>query len=253
MGIVLRSRQSICLWGAVAARSFAYGIIALLSGCSLSQGIHPSHERIYTVSKGDTLETIARRAGVPAEDIAIYNHIRNPKTLSVGRILKIPAEGPLSLDPVVQSVNSADGAKVVSISHVKRYVGALSFPVQGAQFTSPFGYRGGRFHEGADFAAPEGTPVYAAHDGKVVFASDSFGKYGKIVVIQGEGLMTVYGHNSHIWTSSGDVVRKGDHISDVGETGRASGPHLHFETRVMDREGRFAAVDPYLFFVRLGH
>lgn len=227
-------------------------IVLVFSGCAFSRSLHPEHEAIYTVSKGDTLQSIAKRAKVSAEDIAAYNQIRDPKLVHVGMILKIPAVGPLSNDSSVEPHDLPQGAKMVSIRHVKRYVGALSFPVRGAQFTSPFGYRGGRFHEGADFAAPEGTPVYAAHDGKVVFASDSFGQYGKVVVIQGEGLVTVYGHNSRIWVKTGDTVEKGFHISNVGETGRASGPHLHFETRVVDPEGRFAAVDPYIFFVRLG-
>lgn len=227
-------------------------IVLLASGCAFSRSPHPSHEAIYTVSKGDTLQSIAKRAKVPVEDIAAYNQIRDPKALRIGMILKIPAVGPLSTDSTIEPSDLPRGAKVVSIRHVKRYVGTLAFPVRGAQFTSPFGYRGGRFHEGADFAAPEGTPVYAAHDGKVVYASDSFGQYGKVVVIQGEGLVTVYGHNSRIWVNTGDSVEKGFHIANVGETGRASGPHLHFETRVVDPDGRFAAVDPYVFFVRLG-
>jgi murein DD-endopeptidase MepM/ murein hydrolase activator NlpD len=101
-----------------------------------------------------------------------------------------------------------------------------------------------------DLAAPEGTKIIAAHAGRVVYTSDAYYGYGRVVVIRGEGLMTVYGHNSRNRVSVGESVAKGDWIADVGQTGDASGPHLHFETRVIDRSGRFAAVDPALFFRR---
>jgi hypothetical protein len=84
-----------------------------------------------------------------------------------------------------------------------------------------------------------------------VFTSEGHGKYGKIVVLKGEGLITVYGHNNRNIVSVGDLVEKGERIANVGETGKASGQHLHFETRVQDEAGRYVAVDPYIFFVRM--
>jgi murein DD-endopeptidase MepM/ murein hydrolase activator NlpD len=60
--------------------------------------------------------------------------------------------------------------------------------------------------------------------------------------------MTVYGHNSKNLVSKGDRIDKGDRIAKVGQTGDASGPHLHFETRVMDDNGRYAAVNPMVFY-----
>lgn len=227
-------------------------VLVLCSACSLAKGprVAPS-ERIYTVAKGDTVERIAHRSGVPAQDILDYNGIKDPKTIRPGQIVKIPAVGPLYNESAFQPDSQEIGVRKISISHVKKYVGSFSFPVHGARFTSPFGWRSGRFHEGADFAAPEGTPIHAAHDGVVVLESNSHGKYGRIVVIKGDGLLTVYGHNSRNRVKVGDRVSKGEHIADVGETGRASGPHLHFETRVLDQKGRYSAVDPYIFFVAL--
>ena len=231
---------------------FAVALILVTSGCSVllpPTSAHP--DRIYTVSKGDTLDAIARRADVSVGELVAANGIKNAAAIRVGQIIKIPSVGPLSYDGRLRTAAGDASGKMVSISHVRGYVGAMAFPVRGAQFTSSFGWRGQRFHEGADFGAPEGTPIYAAHDGTVVFAKDSHGRYGKIVVVQGDGLITVYGHNSKNRVAAGDSVSRGDHIADVGETGRATGPHLHFETRVLDEKGRYAAVDPHVFFVEL--
>lgn len=226
--------------------------VILLTGCSVKRAAPTAQqERIYTVSKGDTVEHIARVSGLSAEEILEYNEIVKPRSIKVGQILKIPAVGPLETQELMRASLRQTGTRKMSISHVKGYVGALTFPVHGSLHTSPFGWRGKRFHEGTDFGAPEGTPIYAAHDGIVVLESPSHGKYGRIVVIQGEKFITVYGHNSRNRVSQGDTVKKGQHIADVGATGRATGPHLHFETRVLDPQGRYSAVDPYIFFVKM--
>jgi murein DD-endopeptidase MepM/ murein hydrolase activator NlpD len=69
-----------------------------------------------------------------------------------------------------------------------------------------------------------------------------------MVVVKGENLITVYTHNERNRARLGDVVEKGDWIADVGSSGNATGPHLHLETRVLDETGRWAAVDPAIFF-----
>lgn len=226
--------------------------VALLTGCAVKRTVPTAdQERIYTVSKGDTIDRIARLSGLSPEEILQYNEIRNPKGLKVGQIVKIPAVGPLEPQDFMRASLRETGARKISISHVQGYVGALAFPVHGALYTSKFGWRGKRFHEGTDFGAPDGTPIYAAHDGVVVLQSSSHGKYGGIVVIQGDKFLTVYGHNSRNRVSQGERVSKGEHIADVGATGRATGPHLHFETRILDPQGRYSAVDPYIFFVKI--
>ncbi len=106
--------------------------------------------------------------------------------------------------------------------------GVLSWPVSGT-ITSPFGYRGREFHTGIDIATSRGTPVRAAATGRVTFAGWD-GGYGNCVIVDhGDGLATRYGHLSRIDVRKGELVGKGEVIGNVGATGRATGPHLHFE------------------------
>lgn len=113
------------------------------------------------------------------------------------------------------------------------------WPIHGT-LTSGFGLRSdpftGRpeFHEGLDISAPVGTPIEAAASGVVVTARRD-GDYGNLVEIDhGHGITTRYGHTSRILVKVGQKVHKGQEIALVGDTGRSTGPHLHFEVR---REG----------------
>ena len=103
-----------------------------------------------------------------------------------------------------------------------------------------FGPRGNRFHSGLDFVAPAGTTVAAAGSGRVVFAAMHGGGWGKLVVVaHGNGVRTLYAHLSRIDVKVGARVAVGAAIGAVGRSGRATGPHLHFEVLV-----RGASVDP---------
>ena len=85
-----------------------------------------------------------------------------------------------------------------------------------------------------------GTPVYAADNGKVIVAEDSGNGYGSYIILDHQnGFKTLYGHNSQLLVSVGDVVGKGEKIALSGNTGNSTGPHLHFEVRVNDEK-----VDP---------
>ncbi len=121
-------------------------------------------------------------------------------------------------------------------------------PVNVGYNSSSFGWRvdpfSGRsaFHEGLDFTAATGTPIYAAAGGRVTVAEQT-PDYGKIVKIShGTGLETRYAHASELLVNAGEVVRKGQLIARVGSTGRSTGSHLHFEVR---RDG--APLDPRKF------
>jgi len=121
-------------------------------------------------------------------------------------------------------------------------------PVEG-QHTSGYGMRmhpidhEERQHGGMDIAAPTGTPIQAAAAGQVVFSGTQAG-YGNVVVIQhAEGYSTLYAHNTTNLVSVGTPVSQGQPIATVGNTGRSTGSHLHFEVR---KDGK--RLDPALFF-----
>ncbi|MGC9417586.1 MAG: DUF5930 domain-containing protein [Rhodovulum sp.] len=106
------------------------------------------------------------------------------------------------------------------------------------RFTSPFGLRrhptlgGNRMHEGVDFASGYGTPIYATADGVVTKAGWVSG-YGRMVKIRHEfGLETRYGHMAKLRVKEGQRVSRGDRIGDMGNSGRSTGTHLHYEVRV---------------------
>ena len=118
--------------------------------------------------------------------------------------------------------------------------GSFAVPISNYTFTSAFKYRWGRLHGGVDLAADEGTPVYAADNGKVIVAEDSGNGYGNYIILDHQnGFKTLYGHNSRLLVSVGDVVSKGERIALSGNTGNSTGPHLHFEVQVNDEK-----VDP---------
>ncbi len=88
-----------------------------------------------------------------------------------------------------------------------------------------------RYHAGTDIAAPEGTPVRAVAEGRVIESGPKAG-YGNTVVIQtGDGRKMLYAHNNQNFVRVGDWVSRGDAIAEVGSTGRATGPHVHFEVK----------------------
>jgi murein DD-endopeptidase MepM/ murein hydrolase activator NlpD len=123
--------------------------------------------------------------------------------------------------------------------------GVFAVPIPGAPITSGFGprvhpiYGDVRVHTGVDFGASSGTPIHAGADGVVVSAGP-LGGYGNATVIDhGNGLATLYGHQSSIAVAPGQTVKRGQIIGYVGCTGLCTGPHLHFEVRV-----RGTPVDP---------
>src|SRR6266511_4218340 len=106
----------------------------------------------------------------------------------------------------------------------------LAWPLKGVLYGS-YGVRAGRRHDGIDIAAPEGTSVAAAAAGTVIYAGEQAG-YGAIVIVRHEGgLVTLYAHASRLLVEEGAHVRRGEPIAKVGQTGRTTGPHLHFKVR----------------------
>lgn len=123
----------------------------------------------------------------------------------------------------------------------------FSMPVrENFRFTSGYGMRWGRMHYGTDFAGPVGTPIYATADGVITHAGWSSG-YGRLIKIQHEfGIETRYGHLNAIRVQEGQRVSRGDRIGDMGNSGRSTGPHLHYEVRVGGE-----AINP-MIYIRAG-
>ncbi|MCP4810562.1 MAG: peptidoglycan DD-metalloendopeptidase family protein [Proteobacteria bacterium] len=113
----------------------------------------------------------------------------------------------------------------------------LAVPIPGATVTSELGFRihpisgEAHHHDGVDFAAPTGTEVGAVGEGRVIHAGDR-GGYGRTVVVEhADGMTSLYAHLSEIDVVEGEVVRPGQRLGAVGETGTTTGPHLHLEVR----------------------
>jgi murein DD-endopeptidase MepM/ murein hydrolase activator NlpD len=138
--------------------------------------------------------------------------------------------------------DSSDDLDEKTVMEVKPQLAHWLWPIDDVRVTSKFGRRGFDYHEGIDLKAQRGTSVYAADDGRVLYADDRIGGYGKMVVLKHRGgLSTVYAHNSRALVHAGQKVKRGQVIAISGNTGKSSGPHVHFELRV-----GLKAVDPLL-------
>jgi murein DD-endopeptidase MepM/ murein hydrolase activator NlpD len=171
------------------------------------------------------LISIARRADVPMADLIEINGLAAATDVRPGQMIFILASPRQLLPPT----GADDQLPPLAMTGTP-----LRWPLASGRIVvgSPFGTREGRPHEGIDLPAPVGTPVFAAADGRVVYAGNGIRGYGNMIVVRHAGdLLTVYAHNSVLMVSQGQPVRAGDRIALVGQSGRASGPHLHFEVR----------------------
>jgi lipoprotein NlpD len=208
----------------------------------------PGPPRVYhRVLRGETLWRIARAYAVPLDELQRENGLADPSQLEVGARLFIPgAQRPVAVPPAGTPQARVDPRPQhrASPAQIPR-AGAraldpaaggepLVWPVRGV-LISGFGARDREHHEGVDLACPEGTPVFAAEAGEVLFAGEQRG-YGNLVLVgHARGLVTVYAHNSENLVEQGERVLRGQPIARVGRSGNATGPHLHFEVRVGSR------------------
>ena len=160
----------------------------------------------------------------------------NASSAQVSAMLKERQAARASAAAAAAAAAQSSGGQGASDNWVQG-TGQLGWPVSG-EITSPYGYRVHPiwgttiYHSGIDIGVDEGTPVHAA-DGGVVVWSGWMGGYGYAVVIDhGNGLSTLYGHNSELAVDEGQSVAKGQVISYAGSTGNSTGPHVHFEVRV---------------------
>jgi murein DD-endopeptidase MepM/ murein hydrolase activator NlpD len=141
-----------------------------------------------------------------------------------------------TVSPELPSLSAPDMYLPDSPAQFNGYI----WPTKGV-ITSGYGRRWGRMHKGIDIAAPVGTPVLAAAPGVVVSAGWNSGGYGNLVEIQHpDGSLTLYAHNNRVLVRRGQQVAQGQQISEMGSTGRSTGPHCHFEVHAAGR----GAVNP---------
>ena len=192
----------------------------------------------------DTLgERLAKLAGFKPQDLMF-----NEAPGRGGAISSVPSQN-LSLGAFTRQVDLLTqqledrGDKLgllesmFTLESARKKLTPTKLPVEGGWYSSNYGWRidpftGQRaFHEGIDFMAEDGTPIYAAAAGVVVY-SEFHPQYGNMVEIDhGNDLISRYAHASKRLVKVGDVVLRGSRIADVGRTGRATGSHLHFEVR----------------------
>lgn len=184
----------------------------------------------HTVRQGDTVSSIAKRYKADKDDIAKYNGVTTDTKLAKGDVIIVP-EGEI----VVTETKKTSSGKVVTTNKVldkwttSTPDGFLIRPVANGRKTQ--GIHG---HNGIDIGGSLGTPILASAKGTVIVAKPSGynGGYGQMIVISHEGgIQTVYAHLRAVYVTQGQSVSQGDVIGELGNTGRSTGPHLHFEVR----------------------
>lgn len=225
-------------------------------------------EEFYTFCPGkyDDLLNISAATGIPYDTIATINRIADNSEEIAGRTIIIPTvKGiymPLNPKSVVETLIYKENSHLVANSNFRCYNfndnyfiffpgsrfsstqraffidSSMGLPLDSIRVTSDFGYRTSpvygkwKFHKGIDLGAAIGTPVYACKAGTVTTCiknDNIFGNY--IILTHSNGMTSVYAHLSEIKVSRGEIIQKGKVIGLAGETGAATGPHLHFEIR----------------------
>lgn len=194
-------------------------ILTLVSCSSMKSG-----QYVY-VEKPSEVRSLAQRYGVTYEEIKNANP---DKSLQGREWLFVPSKvgiAHLFNDTYVVEDYGSLGS------------GRFTWPVPNFyKLSSAYGPRGGRHHDGIDIPAPRGTPIVAVDSGTVIYSDNGIRGYGNMIVLSHPGeIFSVYAHNNSNKVKKGQKVRRGQVIGLVGNTGRSTGPHLHFEIRVKNK------------------
>lgn len=221
---------------------------------------------VYKADRYDDLLSVCAMANIPYDTIATLNGFSDTSVRLGGRRIILPTvKGvfiPLNPNGTVELLLCREFESEVANSKKMCYIignrklyflpgkrftstqraffldSTIRMPLDTIQVSSDYGYRNSpvynrwKFHKGVDFAAAEGTPVYACKSGTVALAvknDPTFGNY--VIVSHSSGMTSVYAHLSKLSVAKGDVIHGGKVIGYVGQTGAATGPHLHFEIR----------------------
>lgn len=241
------------------------------SGMGAAKGVSANkveHPGVYhEVKQGQTLWSIARAYGVDVRTLTRVNQIVDTTALYAGQKLYIPgatqqreivsrcpcgtetvksSSSVKALSEILHPAERSSTAKaahtVVTAKETALERIALIWPVQG-EVSRGFEQNATRRHDGIDIVAPRGTSIQAAADGEVIFSGWGPGGYGRIVILQHQAeVVTIYAHNHDNLVRLGQRVRQGEPIATVGQSGRATGNHLHFEVR-----HKAVPIPPYKF------
>lgn len=198
---------------------------------SLNKGVY------HVVERHQTLYRICKTYQVDMDKVASINEISDPSKIEVGQRIFIPgAPKVLEVDVVIDDV-------VEESDETGREKGErrpdFTWPVKG-RLSDLFEGAEEKRHQGMDIASPLGTPIKAASSGKVIYSGNTIRGYGNLIILRHpEDYVTVYAHNQVNLVEEGVWVERGQVIGKVGNTGRVTGAHLHFEIRKNNR-----AVDP---------
>jgi len=177
----------------------------------------------HTVAKGDTLKSIAEKYEGDINEILQYNELSAGAEVVVGEVVVIPNGEVHTPKPAPKNASGSYAKATISGA------GYFSNPVPGSVLTQHLhGYNA------VDLGARVGTPIYAAASGEVIVSKQGGwnGGYGNYIVIKhANGTQTLYSHNSSNAVYVGQYVEQGELIGYVGQSGRATGPHVHFEVR----------------------
>ncbi len=187
-----------------------YSLVAMIVAMPSAQAVLTQGGEVYFVASDDDISNTIRNLSTQAQQ-------KEDRLANLAQTL--------STQPVIYREATTPSYGLLAVRPIN----------SNAKLSSTFGYRNlfgtTRLHEGMDFAAPIGTPIYATGAGIVTHSGAGTG-YGRYVEIDhGNGLVTRYGHNSRNFVNVGDRVSANQHIADVGNEGRSTGPHLHYEVR----------------------
>jgi len=195
----------------------------------------------HVVERHQTLYRICKTYGVDINEVASLNGIKEHSKIQVGQRIFIPgAKKVLKVEIYIDDVVAESGEKGKEKVVLKK----LNFicPLEG-KYVDFFEESERKRHQGIDISAPLGTPVKASSSGVVIYSDSTIRGYGNLIIIRhSEEFVTVYAHNQVNLVAEGERVERGQIIGKVGQTGRSTGPHLHFEIRKNNK-----AVDPLLF------
>jgi murein DD-endopeptidase MepM/ murein hydrolase activator NlpD len=221
-------------------------LILLTGGCtrnrvSLEKPSPPHRMKgvYHVVERHQTFYRICKTYRVDLNEVASLNGIADPSKIQTGQRIFIPgAKKVLKVEIYIDDVAAEQGEKS-KIAYKK-----LDFiwPVEG-KITNVFEEAESRRHQGIDISSPIGTPIKASNAGKVIYSNNGIKGYGNLIILRhSEEYVTVYAHNQVNLVEEGMWAEKGQIIGKVGQTGRATGPHLHFEIRKNNKP-----LDPFLF------